>query len=79
MPDVMCDVLLCMLEAVEGGFCLIEALEVLEMPDAMCCVLLCVLETVEGGLCLLVTPDVMCCLVCAAQYAGCPWRVSSVY
>ena len=52
--DVMCRVLLCMLEAVEGELCLREVLEamccvllrllvldVLEMPEVMCCVLLC--------------------------------------
>jgi len=41
-------VLLCMLEAVEGGFCL---LEVLEVPEVMRCMLLRMLEAVEGGIC----------------------------
>ena len=43
MPEVMCRVLFCMLEVVEGDLCLLEVLEV------MCCVLLCMLEAVEGG------------------------------
>ena len=42
--------LLCVLEAVEGRFCLLEALEVPEMTR---CVLLCMLEAVEGGIYLL--------------------------
>ena len=40
-------VLLCMLKAVEGGFCL---LEVLEVPEVMRCMLLRRLEAVEGGI-----------------------------
>jgi len=36
---------------VEGGFCLLNALEVLDMPEVMRCVLLRMLEAVEGGLC----------------------------
>ena len=43
-------VLLCMLEAVGGGLCLLDVLEVVEV---MRCVLLCIPEAVEGGLCLL--------------------------
>ncbi len=31
--------LLYMLEAVEGGFCLLDVLEVLEMLEVMCCAL----------------------------------------
>ena len=69
--------LLCVLEAVEGALCLLEALEV---SEAMRCVLLCMLEAVEGGLCLLKVPEVMrrvllcmleamrCTLLC--RYAG---------
>jgi hypothetical protein len=45
-----------MLEVVEGGLCLLEVWEVLEVPEVMCCVPLCMLEAVEGGLCL---PEVM--------------------
>src|SRR6266480_50281 len=41
---------LCMVEAVEGEFCLPE---VSEAPEATRCVLLCMLEAVEGRLCLL--------------------------
>ncbi len=41
MPAVMRCVLLCMLEVVEGRFCL---------PEVIRCVLLCMLEAVEGGL-----------------------------
>jgi hypothetical protein len=37
-----------MLEVVEVGLCLPEALEALE--EAMRCVLLCILQAVEGGL-----------------------------
>jgi len=53
-----------MLEAVEGGLCL---LEVLEAPPVMRCVLLCILEAVEGGLCLPEVPEVM---RCALLFAG---------
>src|SRR5438045_856018 len=54
-------VLLCMLEAVEGGSCL------LKMPDVIRCVLLCMLEAVEGALCLL---EVMRRVCCCVSYAG---------
>jgi hypothetical protein len=37
----------------EGGFCSLEVLEVLEMPGVIRSVLLCMLEVVEGRLCLL--------------------------
>jgi len=43
--EVMRSVLLCMQEAVEGGFCLME---VAEVPEVMRCVLLCILESCEG-------------------------------
>ena len=42
--------LLCMLEAVEGGLGL---LEVMRAPEVMRRVLLCMMEAVEAGLCLL--------------------------
>src|SRR6266480_4119154 len=53
MLEGMRCVLLCMLEAVEGGFCLLEALEVLAALEAMRRVLLCMLEAVErvGSVC----------------------------
>ena len=41
MLEAMRRVPLCMLEAVEGEFCL---LEVLEAPHVMCCVLICLPE-----------------------------------
>ena len=53
VPEVMRRMLLCMLEAVEGGLCLLNVLEVLEVPgvpEVMRCVLLCILEAVEGRL-----------------------------
>ena len=66
-----------MLEAVEGGFCLLkvlELLEVLEVPEVMLCVLLCILEAVEGGLCLLVGVEgAGGHVLCAALYAF--WRL----
>ena len=40
-------VLLCMLEAVEGGLCLLEVSDVLDSLDVMRCML----EVVEGELC----------------------------
>jgi len=46
VTGVMRCVLLCMLEAVEGEFCLLEVLDVLEV---MRCMLLCTLEAVESG------------------------------
>ncbi len=60
MLEVMRRMLLWMLEAVEGGLCLREVLEVLEWmrrvrlcmleaPEEMRCMLLCMLEAVEGG------------------------------
>jgi len=67
MLEGMHRVLLCMLEAVEGGLCLLEVpevmrcvrLDMLDVLDVMRRVLLCVLEAVEGGLCLLELPEVM--------------------
>ena len=48
----MLEVHVCKLKAVEGGFGLLEALEVLEMPEVIRCALLCMLlEAVEGMLC----------------------------
>jgi hypothetical protein len=41
------EVLLCILEALDGRLCL------LEVPEVMHCVLLCMLEVVESELCLL--------------------------
>jgi hypothetical protein len=46
--EVMYCVLLCM-EAVEGGLCSLEVLEVSEVPEVMHCALL-RMEVVEGGL-----------------------------
>ena len=55
MPDGVCSVLVCMLEAMEGDCCVLEAvkgvLRVLEVPDGVRCVLICLLEPVEGVLC----------------------------
>jgi hypothetical protein len=53
MLEVECQVMLNMLEAVEGEFCLLAVLKALEVPEVMRCVLLCILQAVEGGLCLL--------------------------
>ena len=47
MSRVMCPVLLCMLEASEGRFCLLEVLGVMRY------VLLCMLKAVDSELCLL--------------------------
>ena len=52
--EVMRCVLLCMLEAVEGGLCLREVLEAVEVSEAMHCVLLCIVEAVEAKV-----PEVM--------------------
>src|SRR5437762_3403185 len=64
-------VLLCMLEAVEGGHSLGEVLDVLEALEAMRSVLLCMLEAVEGRLCLLdelELPEVArCVLLCMLE------------
>ena len=63
--DAMRCTLLCVLGAVEDGFCSLEALEVqvvmrcvpfcmleaVEVPETLC-MLFCMLEAVEGGLCL---------------------------
>src|SRR6266480_3295717 len=61
--EVMRRVLLCMLEAVEGG------LGVLEAPEAMRSVLLCMLEAMEGGLCLLETLEVLEAMRCMLETA----------
>src|SRR6266480_2401613 len=62
---------LCMVEAVEGEFCLPE---VSEAPEATRCVLLCMLEAVEGRLCLLevlyvldVLGGMRCVLLCVRE------------
>src|SRR5215469_7048363 len=48
-----CSVLLSILGAVEGGLCLPEVFEMLEVPEVMRYVLLYILEAVEGRLFLL--------------------------
>ena len=56
MPEVMRCVLLCTLEAVEGGLCSLEVLEMLtmlEVPEVMRCVLRCMLEVPELMRCVL--------------------------
>ena len=52
VPEGIRCVLLCMLEAVDGGLCLLElrVLDVLDVPEVTRCVLLCMLEAVEGEL-----------------------------
>ncbi len=54
-----------MLKAVDGGFCLLEVLETLEVMRRL---LLCILEAVESQLCLLDVLEVMeamrCMLLC---------------
>ena len=57
--EVMCRVLVCMLEAEEGEICLLDVL--LEVLEVMRCVLLCTLEAVESRLCLPEVPEVMRC------------------
>src|SRR6266480_4528533 len=54
--EVIRCVLLCMREALEGGLCLLEALEVMRR-------VLCMLEGVEGELCLLEVLEVMPCVL----------------
>src|SRR6266480_620547 len=67
---------LCMLEAVEGGLCLPEALEVLEMLEVMRNVLLCMLEVPEVmrcvQLCMLEVTQVMRCVLSVCWKL---WRV----
>ena len=56
VSEVMCSMLLRMLEVVEGELCFLEVLQVLEaqeLMEMMCCVRLCMLEVVEGKFCLL--------------------------
>jgi len=48
VTEVIHCVLLCMLEAVDGGLCLLGALEVVEVPKVMRGVLRWMLEAVEG-------------------------------
>jgi len=69
--EAMRCVLICMLEAVDGGLCLLEVMEVLDLPEVMCRVLLCMLKAVEGELCsleVLKSPEVMRCVL--LSYAG---------
>ncbi len=49
VPEVMRRVLLCMLEVLKGGLCLLIVPDVIRVR----CVLLSTLEAVDGGLCLL--------------------------
>ena len=56
---------LCMLEAVESGYCL---LEVFDVPEVMHCMLLCMLEAFE-------VPEVMRCVLSVCWKL---WRVGSV-
>jgi len=69
--EVMCRVLLCMLEAVEGQLCLLVAMKVMR------CVLLCMLEAVEGELCLLEVLEVLAvleamrCMILCRYAVGC--------
>jgi len=63
MSEAMRCVLLWMLEAVEGGLCLLEVLEWLEVLEAMRHVMLCMLDAVEGELCLLEVLEVMSCVL----------------
>ena len=72
--EVMPCVLLCALEAVEGGLrCwevleASEVLEVLEVSEVMCGVLFCTPEAVEGSLCLLEVSEVTrCVLLCMLE------------
>jgi len=53
---------------VEGGLCLREVLEVLEVPEVMRCVLLYMLVAVEGGLRLLEVPEVPEVIRCVLRY-----------
>ena len=52
-------VLLCMPDDVEGGLCLLEVLEMLEVPDAMRSVLLSMLVVLE----VLEVPEAMSCVL----------------
>ena len=56
--------LLCALEAMDGGLCLLEVMRcvllcMLEVPEVMRCVLLCMLEVLE----VLEVPEVMRCVL----------------
>ena len=53
MLEVMRGVLLCIRGAVEGGLCLLKALEMMEVPEGVRRVLLCMLEDEDGELCVL--------------------------
>ena len=65
-------VLLCILEAVEGGLHLLEMLGALEVPEIMCCVLLYLLEVPEvmRSVLLCMLEDVGGDALCAALYTG---------
>ena len=55
-------VLFCMLEAAEGGLCLLEMLDVLDVPvvpEGMRRVLFSMLDAVEGEICLLEVLELM--------------------
>ncbi len=59
----------CMLEAMEGGLCLLEVLETSEVPEVMRCVLFCMLEVLE----MLDVLDVMrCVLLCLPEVLEVP-------
>ena len=61
-----------MLEAVEGGLCLLRVLEVLDVTEVTRRVLLCMLQAVEGELCLLEVleaAEVIRCVL-GIRYAG---------
>ena len=61
--DALCAALY--MDAVEGGLCLLDVLEVLEVMRR---VLFCMLEAVEGGLCLLDVLEVIrCVLLCMPE------------
>jgi len=78
VPEVMCRVLLCMLETVEGGLCLREV-------EVMRCMPIHKLEAMNGRRCLLTVLEVLkvmevpemmrCVLLCMLK----AWRVSSVW
>ena len=71
VPEVirwMLAVIRYMLEALDGGLCLLGVLDVLEALESMRCTLLCMLEAVEGELCMLEVPEVVSCvLLCTSM------------
>ncbi len=70
VPETMRCILLSMLEAVDGGLCL---LKVLEVPEVMRCVLICTLVAVEGELCLREELEVVEGRLCLLEVLRC-WR-----